>query len=80
MKQSEIRKPLILQLVVGLMLTIGQIPYTFIRISNSIQNGSLDPMLFISIFCIGAGILNIVVYFRNKKRYEEYTSTVANHQ
>jgi len=66
---NKTRKPLVIQLVVGLLLAVGEVPYMFISIQESFQNGSLETRVFLHAFVMLAGILNIIVYFRTRKRY-----------
>ena len=70
---NKTRKPLIIQLVVGLMLSVGELPYAFVSIQESFQNGSLEPRVFLHLFVMLAGVLNIIVYFRARKRYQQNT-------
>ena len=65
------RKPLLLQLIVGLLLAIGNLPYAVIGIMEAYQNGSIEFMQIVHVFVVLAGVLNVIVYFRTKKKYEE---------
>ena len=71
MGNTTIRKPLLIQLIVGLLLGVGELPFAVIGIQEAFQNGSLEFMQIVKVFVVLAGILNIIIYFRNKKRYEQ---------
>ena len=66
---NKVRKPLVIQLVVGLMLSVGELPFAFLSIQESFQNGSLEGRVFLHLFVMFAGVLNIIIYFRTKRRY-----------
>ena len=68
---NKTRKPLMIQLVVGLILSVGELPFVFLGIQESFQNGSIEGRVFLHLFVMLAGVLNIIVYFRARKRYLE---------
>ncbi len=66
---NKTRKPLTIQLVVGLLLAVGELPFAFLGIHESLQNGSIEFRVFLHVFVMLAGVLNIIIYFRTRKRY-----------
>jgi len=71
MKKTNIRNPLLIQLIVGSLLAVGNLPYAVKGIMEAFQNESIEFVQITHIFVVLAGIFCIIMYFVNKKRYEQ---------